>query len=232
MSSPKSMAKAGAGLSPQATAAARIPARRMGVWTTEPPATAPECDSGQIPCRVSEVQIGRTGRLRHGATRSPSRRGPRPGGDATCGKDRTPGGHHLGRSPGLTTPLPRHQDSRYPLEHLLLLLHRYPDGSPKRRPRPTGRPIEARLSHLGRQSLRPRPAARFNRPTNGSNGPGACSNGPTAHSSAREKRPAAERSAAPLNGQTTLRPSSGGSRRGRSCRGSRAAHAEGTRGIG
>jgi len=32
---------------------------------------------------------------------------------------------------------------------------------------------------------------------------------PTAHSSAREKRPAAERSAAPLNGQTTLRPSSG-----------------------
>jgi hypothetical protein len=157
MSSPKSMAKAGAGLSPQATAAARIPARRMGVWTTEPPATAPECDSGQIPCRVSEVQIGRTGRLRHGATRSPSRRGPRPGGDATCGKDRTPGGHHLGRSPGLTTPLPRHQDSRYPLEHLLLLLHRYPDGSPKRRPRPTGRPIEARLSHLGRQSLTPRP---------------------------------------------------------------------------
>ena len=119
-------------------------ARGTGVRTIEPPAKVPGYDT-PIPCRALEVRTGRTGRLRRGAPRSRSPRGPRPGGDLTSGKGRIPRGHRLGRPPGLTAPRPRRQRSLSPLEPRPLLLLRYPDGSPKRAPSPARRPVEACL---------------------------------------------------------------------------------------
>ena len=117
--------------------------------TIEHPAKAPGYDT-PIPCRALEVRTGRTGRLRRGAPRSRSPRGPRPGGDLTSGKGRIPRGHHLGRPPGPTAPRPRHQRPLSPLEPRPLLLLRYPDGSPKRPLSPARRPIEACRSRLRR----------------------------------------------------------------------------------